>query len=288
MSQKDPKVSARLSSTPPQHTDKTRLRPPHIPHLVIALLILPLMLNFYPSALAAEGVSLRKSFQELLGSIPKMDHKGLEMTLGREWTEVLFRTELDPSAVLKADLKHITAVLDAAAREKADILDLLTQQELSLKPGSAILLDAKLLQEIDARYNLHSVWQINAQTMEPPGHALPMRFMIVGQGILVIGYPHAAKVEVIDDGPAIEYHYEPITIARIINESGRRGLFSVKTLSGRNDDFSGFQGPMGAKIKGYEINGDRIRVTYQLVIDQETDVPRKPIELRRHENAAAH
>lgn len=249
--------------------------------LLIAL-ILPFSLEAFA---ASEKSSLDSSVQALLSELPKMDHQILETTLGKEWVEVLFRTELDPQNVLRADFQHIEAVLDAAVRSQADILDLMTLKELSVKPGAAILLDSKLLQEIDARYNLHSVWQINPEAKDSSGRPLRMRFMLVGQGVLVIGYPHAATVEVVDGGPGVEYQYEPLTIARILNQADKRGLFSLKTLAARGQDFGEFKGPMGVQIKAYQIQGDKIRVTYQMVVDQETEVPRKPIEPRDSKNS---
>lgn len=101
--------------------------------------------------------------------------------------------------------------------------------------------------------------------------------MLVGQGRLIVGYPFSSPVEIFDEGKTMEYRYEPLITAKIVHSVASRGLFEVETLTSPSDSFQPFQGPMGASIKSYAVHGDKILVTYSLVVEQETQAPKKSI-----------
>jgi hypothetical protein len=226
----------------------------------------------------------------LMNTLPGVERTELVGLLGREWSEILFRTDLDPKKVLKAEFATLEPILETAVREQRDILDLLTRRELAVRSRPALLLDAELLDRIDAKYNLHSIWQIKAQPSGETGKLIAMRYMLIGQGRLIIGYPKGAVVEVGDPGETGEYRYEPVTLATIRHEPTTRGLYSLKTLRQGQGGFGDFIGPMGSAIRAYEVRGERIRVTYQLFVEQEMDVARKPIVNRQspHLNRGTH
>lgn len=100
---------------------------------------------------------------------------------------------------------------------------------------------------------------------------------IVGQGQLIIGYPFGGTVEVVNEGDRVEFLYEPLIRASIINRPGERGLFDLRTLARPKREFQPFRGPMGAAIQSYAVEGKNIVVSYHLVIDQEVATPQKPI-----------
>lgn len=249
---------------------------------MLKLLKLLAFLFFINALIPAEAEELwgKQGFLGFAKSQPVIDRGALESVLGKEWTEVVFKTGLEPNRVHKADFDHIDPVLERAVGSKMGILELFTTGELADTKAPALLLDQRLLERIDAKYDLFSVWMLSAKPKGTKAGALNMRYMIVGQGILIVGYPHAAPVEIIDDGKSMEYQYEPVISAKIVNTPGTRGLFSVRTLASPKDDFGDFKGPMGVSIRAYEVKGNTIRVEYHLVVDQETLAPKKPIIIR--------
>lgn len=219
-------------------------------------------------------------FNGFTNTLPHADRQGVEQTLGHEWSDVIFKIGFEPNRIKKADFAHIDAVLERAVKAKLSVLDLFTMGELSDSRSFALLLDAEVLQHIDSKYDLSSVWMLSAKTKENPARILKMRYLIVGQGTLLMGYPHPATVEILDEGQQMEYRYESLILAKIINNDQNRGLFSVRSLTSPADNFGDFKGPMGVSIQGYEVQGSNIRVTYHLVVDQETTVTKKPIIIR--------
>jgi len=247
--------------------------------MLLRLIALLCSLNMLPPV-EAEELWGNQGFEGFANSQPVMNREGLDWVLGKDWTEVVFRAGLDPNRVHKADFDHIDPVLERAAGSKLGILDLFTTGELANTKSPALLLDQHLLEQIDAKYDLFSVWMLSAQPKGAKSGAMRMRYMIVGQGILILGYPHAAPIEIIDEGKSMEYEYEPLISAKIVNAPGTRGLFSVKTLASPNEEFGDFKGPMGASIRAYEVKGNSIRVAYHLVVDHETLATKKPIRIR--------
>lgn len=244
-----------------------------------SIYILALSLILGPQSLASE-IWGEGGFDTFSDRLPLVDASELSKNLGKQWTDVIFKTGVETTQILKADFASIDPVLERAAHEKLGILDLFTGKDLANPKARALFLDEKVLAKIDAKYNLFSVFMLSTNPKDKPKETLRMRYMIVGSGLLIVGYPHAAPVEIIDDGKLLEYQYEPIIQADIIHNAQTRGLFSVRTLPSPSPEFRDFKGPMGVSIRSYEINGNMIRVGYKLVLDQETQVPKKPIELR--------
>lgn len=245
-----------------------------------ACFILLFLLHVLSYSVHAKSLWGDGGFSAFSESLPHADPKVVLQSLGREWTNVIYKTGLEPSRVHKADFTHINAVLEHAVATKLGILELFTAGELADPKGPALLLDSDALQKIDAKYDLSSVWMLSAKPKESGTSSLKMSFMIVGQGILIMGYPHPATVEILDEGKLLEYQYESLISANIVNAPKSRGLFSVRALASPTEDFSDFKGPMGVSIRGFEVKGSNIRVAYHLVIDQETEVSKKPIIIR--------
>ena len=252
-----------------------------MPKLFLFTLLLNLL--FPLDAHAAKSIWGDGGFSGLAESLPHADPRLLEQTLGREWTNVIYRSGLEPQRVFKADFSQIDPVMERAVASKLGILELFTDIELANASSPALLLDASVLQRIDSKYDLSSVWMLSATPKGGPPNTLKMRYMIVGQGVLIMGYPHGSIVEIFDDGKVLEYQYESVISARIIHNNKNRGLYGVRTLASPSEEFSDFRGPMGVSIKAYEVKGSRVRVEYHLVVDQETEVAKKPIIIRDHQ-----
>ena len=219
-------------------------------------------------------------FHRFSASLPHADPIKMEQSLGRDWRQVISRCGLEPSRIQKADWPHIDAVLQHSVQAKLGILELFTSPELADPKAPALILDEALLQQIDAKYDLSSVWMLTAKTQGSIPGKMNMRFMMVGQGVLILGYPHTAIVEIQDDGKDFLYEYESVISAKIVHTAKTRGLFGIRTLPSPHEEFNDFKGPMGVSIRSYEVKGDQIRVEYHLVVDQVTEVAKKPIKIR--------
>ena len=219
-------------------------------------------------------------FHQFSASLTHADPIKMEQSLGRDWTQVITRCGLDPRRIQKADWPHIDAVLQHSVQANLGILELFTSSELADPREPALILDEALLQQIDAKYDLSSVWMLTAKTQGSIPGKMNMRFMMVGQGVLILGYPHPAIVEIQDDGKDFLYEYESVISAKIVHTAKTRGLFGIRTLPSPHEEFNDFKGPMGVSIRSYEVKGDQIRVEYHLVVDQVTEVAKKPIKIR--------
>lgn len=199
------------------------------------------------------------------------------------WNVIRQRAGLDATRIRVVTFKDIDPVLTSAIQSGLGSLDLFTQKELAEPSTPALLLDQATLRQIDAKFDLSSVWLISARTSSPDHRPMPMDYLIVGQGKLIIGYPQEALVVVPEDGKPLEYRYEPFIEADIRNAGTQRGLFSVRALN--NPDLSTaflpFKGPMGAEIESFQVAGNSVRVQYRLGIEQQTDSDRTPIALKR-------
>ena len=99
----------------------------------------------------ADEIWGNRGFEGFAKSQPLVDQKKLESFLGREWTEVIFKTGLEPSRIFKPDFQHIDPILERAVEAKMGILELFTQGELADARAPAILLDESLLERINSK-----------------------------------------------------------------------------------------------------------------------------------------
>lgn len=212
--------------------------------------------------------------------LPKASPDSLKKITKAFWPFVQTRSGLAADRLKLVSFDRIDPVLKRAVDDRMGILDLFTMAEFANPSAPALVLDAQTLRSIDDKYDLWSVWQLSTKPLAKDKPLLTMDYMIVGQGKLIIGYPFAAPVEVHDEGKAFEVTYEPLIRADIINTPASRGLHAIATLNADAMDLQPFRGPMSASIKSYEIQGDRIVVTYNAIIDQQSLVRRKPISLK--------
>ena len=218
-----------------------------------------------------------KGYYHFVEGLPKASPEALDQ-ITMDYDSVLIeRLKIQGDKVRLASFKDIDPVLHRAVEGKMGILELFSLKDLADPSGHALLLDAETLKSIERKYNLNSIFMITPKSALPHRPLMSMQYMLVGQGRLIIGYPFSSPVEIVDDGKTMEYRYEPLITAKIVHSGAARGLFQVETLTSPLEGFQPFQGPMGASIKSYAVKGDQILVTYSLVIEQETQAPKKSI-----------
>jgi hypothetical protein len=249
--------------------------------LVRNLLALFSILACNPSA---EAASLwgPNGYQALAAGLRAASESDLKSATKAYWCVIRERSGLDTSRVRIATFKDIDPVLSAALQSGLGSLDLFTQRELADPSAPALLLDRSTLGQIDAKFDLRGVWLISANTSSPDHRAVPMDYLIVGQGKLIIGYPLEVAVVVFEDGKPLEYRYEPFIEADIRNTGIQQGLFNVKALNKPDPaaDFLPFMGPMGAELASFQVTGRSVQVQYRLGIERQTQADRTPIALK--------
>jgi len=221
-----------------------------------------------------------RGYHYFIERLPNVSSEEMNRLTSHYSDDIVMRMGLDINHLRTPGFSDLDPVLNRAAKQGLGILDLFTLEEFSASSSTALLIDGETLEAINKRYDLNSVWVILAESKLPDHRPIKMSYLILGQGKLIIGYPHRAPVDVVVDGEAMEYQYNPFITAKVVNEGDHVGLFAVKTLDSPKGPFGSFHGPMGSVIVSYEVKGDSILVTYNLLVDQQTTVDKKPIVVK--------
>lgn len=175
-----------------------------------------------------------------------------------------------PASLRRVKFTDIEPLLTLAAQHHWGALEVFSQPAFADSKGCALLLDRGTLAEVHKHFDLHAVWQIAATLADDASKTLPMNYMIVGSGRLVVGYPRAATVAIADgEATSGNYDYVPYFSARIENSAHGRGLFDIRALSDPRGEFGAFTGPYGAQIQQLTLNEGDIMVKFTLGLDQE-------------------
>ena len=240
---------------------------------------------FFTAALSpaahAAGLWGSQGYTGFSNGLQAASNEGLKKTTRHYLTVLQRRAGLDLDRIRVATFKDIDPLLARATQSSLGRLDLFTQKALADPSAPALSLDGPTLRQIDVKYHLSGAWVISARTLRPDHRAMTMDYMIVGQGKLIVGYPYESSVEVIDEGKPLEYRYEPFIEARIINDGARQGLFDIKALNNPAAAFLAFQGPLGAAVKSFQVEGDTVLVNYSLGFDQQARSDKTPTALKR-------
>lgn len=248
--------------------------------LWIRLLQLMIVVAATPMATAASlwGQDGFPAFCNRLDLVPP---EKLAPHVGGYLQDIQGRAPVSLNKIRAANFGDMEPLLARAARLDWGVLEVFTQKEFANPDGCILFLDQQTLAEIHKKYNLHGVWQIEATLADATNRTMNMRYMIVGQGRLIIGYPQAATVE-ISDGDAVtgKYNYPPYLSARIENSPQAQGLFEIRTLKEPGAEFEPFVGPYGVEIRALQLDGRDILVKYTWGIDQKRRARNVPIALR--------
>ena len=220
-------------------------------------------------------------FKGFCDRLPALPESVMTKELGGYFPTLRAEESLTLSAIRQVDEAGMSKLLLSAARSGWGMLETFTQKELSDAHGCALWLDQATLAQINRKFNLHALWQIVARLSGNSTETISMRYMIVGQGRLIIGYPRAAEIE-INDGDAISgrYNYAPYISARIEHADTSRGLFGIRTLTVAGKGFEPFIGPYGVAVTALKLEGQHILVKYTLGFEQERLTKNLPITPR--------
>lgn len=229
----------------------------------------------------AETLWGKGGFAGLCQQLEPVSPTALKSHLGDYLAVLKERESVSTAGIRAARLADMEPLLARAAAMNWGVLEVFTQKEFAGADGCALFMDQRTLAELHKKFDLHGVWQITARLAEDQQQTLPMRYMIVGQGHLIIGYPREATVE-ISDGDAVKgkYNYTPFLSAQIENSASARGLFKIRTLRSPAAEYESFIGPYDVQIKALQLLGGDILVKYSWGFEQEKRTRNVPIAMR--------
>jgi hypothetical protein len=212
-------------------------------------------------------------------ALPPINDTQLQAALG-EYAGVV--QQVAPASLQnlkRLDIAAINSLVERAVSQGWGVLELITDKNNLVGGACSMLMEADTLQQVDARYNLHSLWMINAPL---DGAVLPLRFLLFGEGKLVLGYPRSAVVKVSDyDFSGGKYAYTPLVMAVLRNTAVERGLTDIQVMAAPQDELGSFKGPRGSSVHAMLLQGDVIHVRYSLLgITGDKAVPNLKIEKR--------
>lgn len=192
-------------------------------------------------------------------------HDALEGALG-EYREVVTRREgLDPVRIRQVDPARLAPILQRAVLAGMGPLEVFTDPQFAVGGPCVLFLDHAALAALDRRFDLHGLWMVRAPIAGDGGMELAMRYMLLGDGRLVVGYPRAATVQVADYAIFTgHYDYQPYMALDIVSTPQRRALVGLRTLGDPSDAAGPFVGPLGAAIRELELAGGEIVVRYRV------------------------
>lgn len=198
--------------------------------------------------------------------------------------------ELDMENLYVPTYQELTKLLNLAVYESIDVLTLFTLPIMLQKENKALVLDKKILLQLNSHYNLHGLFLISAQSLENES-IIQMDFLISGQGKLIIGYDKSMTITHPDYSFATgKYYYRELFIMDAKkDDKGNPGLFNIKGISNPSEDFKGMKGPLNTTIKSLSLspgqgNKKNSIVRYKFLGTSTKRVPCIPIETIFHEN----
>ena len=175
-------------------------------------------------------------------------------------------------------------MLDEAANASIDSLTLFTLPPLQDQRSFAIVFNEELLEEVHRNYNFHALFNISAQSLED-GSDVKMKFLVIGQRKLIIGYNRNAKIKNPDyDFATGKYDYKELfTMDARKDSNGALGLYNIKGLSHPNEKPQWMKGPLNVDIQSLIITSDpkgpkKILIQYDLFGIKDKLIDPIPIE----------
>lgn len=170
---------------------------------------------------------------------------------------------MDLSKIKLPTFEALSSILSKAIQLNWSALELFTDRRFTRGNPCIIFLDSRMLQQVDAKYDLHPLWMINPPIGSNDKQKLAMEYLLLGDGKLIVGYPRGATVKVRDyDIATGRYAYQPYTSMDIIHDRNARGLFHIHVRERPTEEPSPFMGPLLSKISAMEVVGGDILVHY--------------------------
>ena len=154
--------------------------------------------------------------------------------------------------------EEVDDLLDRAVNESIDSLTLFTLPRLQNQKSFAIVFSEDLLEQVQQNYNFHALFNISAQSIED-GSIVKMKFLVIGQGKLIVGYNRNAKIKHQDYNFATgKYDYrELFTMDAGKDSKGNPCLSNIKGLSNTNGPPQWMKGPLNVDIQSLTIGSDQ-------------------------------
>jgi hypothetical protein len=165
--------------------------------------------------------------------------------------------KLDLTKLYFVSYKVVEDLLDQAVKESIDSLTLFTLPLLQNQKSFAIVFNEELLELVQKNYNFHALFNISAPSLDG-GSAVKMKFLVIGQGKLIVGYDRNAKIKHPDYNFATgKYDYRELFIMDAKKDSKENpGLFNIKALSNPNGRPQWMKGPLNVDIQSMTMTSD--------------------------------
>lgn len=193
-----------------------------------------------------------------------------------EWYKIFGRyseiitSELSLDNLYFVSDKEIEYFLEQTASDSIDSLTLFTHPLFQDQQGFAIAFNEQILQQINKNFNFHGLFYISIPSVYD-GSAVKMKFFVIGQGKMIVGYNQNAKIKHPDyDFVTGNYDYYELFIMDIKKDSkGNPGLFNIKGISNPNEKPQWMKGPLNVDIHSFILTSDsggrrQIRVQFDL------------------------
>jgi hypothetical protein len=166
--------------------------------------------------------------------------------------------EVDFDRLYFVPYEEVDDLLDQAVNESIDSLTLFTLPRLQNQKSFAIVFNQDLLEQVRRNYNFHALFNISAQSVED-GSIVKMKFLVIGQGKLIVGYNSNAKIKHQDyDFATGRYDYrELFTMDAGQDADGNACLFNIKGLSSPNGQPQWMKGPLNVDIQSLTMSSDQ-------------------------------
>jgi len=165
--------------------------------------------------------------------------------------------ELDFERLYLVSYEEVEDLLDQAVNESMDSLTLFTLPPLQNQKNFAIVFNEELLEQVRRNFDFHALFNISVPSLEDSS-VVKMKFLVIGQGKLIVGYNSNAKIKHPDYNFATgRYDYrELFTMDARKDSMGNLGLFNIKGLSHPNGKPQWMKGPLNVDIQSLIISSD--------------------------------
>lgn len=243
-------------------------------------------------ALSLTGAPARASAADLWGGAgmtalcaesPVVGRDTLEAALAGYVEVVEAREGIDPARIRQVDPARLVPVLERAATAGMGPLEVFTDPQFAAGGPCVLFLDHAALAALDRRFDLHGLWMVRAPVAGEADVQLAMRYMLLGDGRLLVGYPRKGTVQVADYAIFTgHYDYQPYMALDIVSTPQRRALVGLRTLGAPSEAAGPFVGPLGAAIRELELAGREVVVRYRVWGDmaREMRVAHPPVTRR--------
>jgi hypothetical protein len=220
------------------------------------------ILHQAPVVAAEQPLWSAAAAQQFCNELPSVSSVQLQSVLG-DYAAVLQREAPAMVQNLKqVDSTHVEALLQSTLSRGWSVLDLVVDSSFATAGPCSLLLSAELLQQVDAAYNLHGLWMVNAPLANG---TLPLRYLLFGKGKLALGYARSAVVKVADyDFSGGKYAYTPFVLADLVSSTTAGGLTNIRVLESAAANFTSFKGPRNATVLSMLLNPAGVLVSYSL------------------------